>query len=100
MEMNKDYLQMLRNAHERINGKCTDEEWNKKTEEDFDHKTTGILQEEFLKSRDAYAAGFAEWIAEEDWRPTLGSINWAKWNPSSSAWIYKTTSQLLELFNK
>jgi hypothetical protein len=50
---------------------------------------------ELQQQQDLFACGFAEWIVANDWRATVGSKNFAKWNPASSAWIYKTTAQLI-----
>ena len=38
------------------------------------------------------AIEFAEWIVANDYRATVGCKNWAKWNPASSTWIYRTTA--------
>lgn len=44
------------------------------------------------------AIEFAEWIVANDYRATVGCKNWAKWNPASSTWIYRTTAKLLTEF--
>ena len=44
------------------------------------------------------AIEFAEWIVANDYRATVSCKNWAKWNPASSTWIYRTTAKLLTEF--
>jgi hypothetical protein len=100
MERNQDFMNMLRNVEERINGKSTDEEWNQTTESDWDDETTGILQDEFLKSRDSYAARFTEWTNSNNGWEHLGGGNWRRFTGNHADVDLKTTSQLLTLFNE
>lgn len=65
---------------------------------EIDHQRDMEIEEQKHSFARSQAIGFAEWIVANDYRATVGCKNWAKWNPASSTWIYRTTAKLLTEF--